>query len=163
MELYLTKQYGVYKTMKLSEIKEIINLTGQRLCDLRDTNFFDDIKEDQDDIRIDFGREEWRFIKESCIDDILEEELSNDDWVLGCFNPSFLEDITGLDRELIEIIQEAEKYDKLGKHIRINDFIPKLAKEYTRYDGYGHHFSSYNGQEYEIRLNGIRFYAFRTN
>ena len=149
--------------MKLSEIKEVVKLTGQSIAEIRSCDFFKNFEEDPNDFRLDFGREEWRFIKASEIDKILEEELGYDDYILGCFKAEFLSDITGLDTELIEIIQQADKFEKLGKYLRENDFIEKIASEYSSQDGYGHHFSSYDGNEYELTFDGVDYLAFRTN
>lgn len=119
------------------------------------------------DFTIELDNGEFRFISESCIDDILLEELSNDPYIVGCFNSWAIADATNMPSELIEIIQNAGEYEKLGQWIIESGNMEHLVRVYIREDGYGHHFATYDGEENEISfpLKGstIRLYAFRVN
>ncbi len=111
----------------------------------------------------DFEINGYRFITSDSIDSIQQEELSNDLYILGCFNASFLSEVLEMDQELIELVQEAEKYEKLGEMVINNGKIEKLQEGYSFLDGYGHHFAHYDGEEIEETLNGTDYYIFRVN
>lgn len=119
------------------------------------------------DFTLELDSGEFRFISASCIDDILLEELSSDPYIVGCFTDWAISDATDLPVELIEIIQNAGEYEKLGQWIIEAGHMENLAENYVRHDGYGHHFASYDGEENEIsfplRGQEIRLYVFRVN
>lgn len=105
----------------------------------------------------DFEHECYRFIHQDCIDDIMQDELASNEYILGCFNARFLSSILGVDSELIEIIQEAEGYEKLGIFILNQGALEELQEEYVGCDGYGHHFNHYDGSEEHVG----EYYMFR--
>ena len=99
----------------------------------------------------------YRFINEEAIDDILTEELSSDTYILGCFNDWFIADITGLGIDAVTKAQKDESYELLGELML--QHIDEVVDEYISSDGYGHHFSGYDGSE---ELIGD-YYMFRVN
>jgi hypothetical protein len=99
----------------------------------------------------------YRFIHKDDIDDILADELSSDEYVLGCFNARFIADVTGWPVALIEAAQKGEQYEAIGKGIIDGGHVTELAQAYASADGYGHHFNSWDGSEEEF----VNYYAFR--
>lgn len=108
----------------------------------------------------DFTVDNVRFISSDCIDEIQQEELSNDEYILGCFNAWFVADCIGIDQEVIEAMQKVEAYEAIGKLIISLGKLPELQETYASADGYGHHFNSYDGNEEEITVNGVYFRVF---
>lgn len=112
----------------------------------------------------DFTVDDYRFINESSIDEILADELVSDEYVLGCFADWLIADVAGLSQDLVSIIQEAEAFEALGRWMaRDRELVEKLAEKYASYDGYGHHFAGYDGQQHEMSVNDVLFYVFRVN
>lgn len=112
----------------------------------------------------DFEVENYRFISEDAIDEIMADELENDAYILGCFNAHFLASVTNLSVDIIQALQEAEKFEALGKHIIDNDYVRGphgLQATYAAEDGYGHHFAGYDHETLEV--SGVKYFAFRTN
>lgn len=99
----------------------------------------------------------YRFINEENIDEIQRRELLYDKYVLGCFVPSFIADICGLDVSVVEKAQKDESFELLGE--LMSKHIDTVQREYANLDGYGHHFAHYDGQE--EYLNG--YYIFKVN
>lgn len=135
----------------LSTIKEVRDLIGD---DWREA------VENMRDCEDDFQAGKYRFISRDAIQGILEEEISNDEYCLGCFNASFIAECTGWPLALIEAAQKGEAYEALGQAIIQEGYVAKMAEEYARQDGHGHHFASYDGHEHEI---GPSFLAFRVD
>lgn len=105
----------------------------------------------------DIDLDDYRVIHEDVIHDILVEELSSDPYILGCFNASFIAANSDLDIEIIEALQDGEKYEALGKHLIDNDHVNEMAHEYSSADGYGHHFAHYDGHEIELPNGWLMF------
>ena len=112
-----------------------------------------------DDVRVTLDGCEWRFIREDAIDSIMQDELSNDEWLLGTFNDYFLSDVLEIDIDVIQAMQKAEAFEALGKLIISTGKLEELQEKYVSEDGYGHHFGHYDGYEYE--LNSQPYYAFK--
>lgn len=91
--------------------------------------------------------EHARFIHEDVIDNVMQEELKGDPYVLGCFNAAFVSRVTGWPVALIEAAQQGEAYGPLGETLINENYVESLAKEYALADGYGHHFNSWDGSE----------------
>ncbi|MDX8384590.1 MAG: hypothetical protein R8M45_10950 [Ghiorsea sp.] len=106
---------------------------------------------------------DFRLILAADIDDIMESELGNDEYILGCFNASFLQDVTGVEHAVFEAMQKAEAYGAIGKLVKSMDKLSDLQEQYASADGYGHHFAHYDGNAYELVINGADWYAFRVN
>lgn len=108
----------------------------------------------------DFEVDNVRFIDADSIDEIQQEELGGDEYILGCFNADFLSAILNLSVEVIESIQKAEGFEALGKMIIEMDKLEELQKEYVRFDGYGHHFNYYDFGEEELEFAGNTYHVF---
>ncbi len=108
----------------------------------------------------DFEVDNVRFIADDVIADVLADELGNDEYVLGCFNASFLSEVTGINSDVFEAMQKAEAYKAIGKLVISLGKLQELAELYARYDGYGHHFNSYDFSEEEVTINGRLFHVF---
>ena len=112
-----------------------------------------DVREVLENIRdeeSDFCVDSYRFIRSDSIDEIMQEELSADDYMLGCFNAWFIADILDIDTEVIEAMQEAEAFAAIGKLVHSLDKLEELQKAYASADGYGHHFNNWDGSENEV-------------
>jgi len=107
--------------------------------------------------------DKWRIIRQGMALEILTKELASEEYLLGCFNDWFLADITGLPAEVFSIIQKAGAFEAAGKIVAAMGKIEELAREYVRLDGYGHHFGQYDGDQYEIEIDGVNYLVFRVN
>lgn len=108
----------------------------------------------------DFEVDGVRFIDSNSIDEIQQDEISSDLYMLGCFNAWFLADILEIDQEVIEEMQKAEAYTAIGKLIISMNKLEELQEAYQSADGYGHHFNHYDGNEEELTVNGITYHVF---
>jgi|TARA_R100000084_G_scaffold21207_1_gene7240 hypothetical protein len=124
---------------------------------------FDFDKSDIKEVRLnmikktDFEINDYRFIHADDIDDILSDELQSDLYILGSFNAWFIADILDLDIKVIEMMQECNGYEALGKMLVRH--IDTVVEQYIKHDGYGHHFGHYDGNEHEFG----DWYFFRVN
>jgi hypothetical protein len=142
--------------MKFSQIK-----TVKEFCsELFSTPCWRDVLQNILDDENDFDIENVRFIKADEIDSVLGSELSNDAYVLGCFNASFIAQVTGWPLALIEAAQKGEAFESLGQAIINEGYCEGMAEAYASADGYGHHFNSYNGESEEFEINGVNYYVF---
>lgn len=141
--------------MKLSQLRDVKNLSNELDIDFRELTeqIIDEVN--------DFEIEDYRFIKVSEIDEIQQNELKDDLYILGCFTDWFIADNTDLSLKVVQALQKAEAFEELGELI-VND-IETIQSEYSRLDGYGHHFGRYDGNEYEITLNDVDYYYFKVN
>ena len=105
----------------------------------------------------DFTIGDYRFINENYIVDIMKDELSCDEYIIGCFNDWFLADVTGAPVEIIEAAQSSDDgRTKLGEWINGDDkMLTKLCESYISADGAAHHFSHYDHSEVEISTAGV--------
>ena len=134
--------------------KEIVSFCKENNIDnIRE--IYDNIKDGNDDFEID----NYRFIDMNQIDKVMEDELSGDDYILGCFNDYFLADILEIDIDVIQVMQKAEAFEAIGKLIKSMKKLPELVEEYIAADGYGHHFAHYDGEELELS----DYYVFKIN
>lgn len=100
------------------------------------------------DFNIDFDGREYRVISNDEIASVMADELSGDEYILGCFNADFLSGIIGIPSDAVQRIQNADCFEAIGMIITADDEkLGKLVDEYIRADGAGHHFSSYDGSE----------------
>jgi hypothetical protein len=114
------------------------------------------------------GGNDWRFIDmgynregQDYAEAILQEDLENDAYILGCFNASFIASHSDLSERIVTILQEAEAFEELGQYLIDNDCVGGshgMAADYAQADGLGHHFASYDGETHELSTEG--FYAF---
>ena len=119
------------------------------------------LREYPEDETICLDGEDWRFIGIHSIDEIMEEELSSDTYVLGCFNADFLAAVTDLPKAMIEACQKADAYAAIGEAILACGWLEDVQREYARADGYGHHFGHYDNEEHEISVAGSYYHVFR--
>ena len=112
-----------------------------------------------DDVRVTLDGNEWRFIRHDVIDDIMQDELSSDEWFLGAFNDYFLADVLDVDVDVIQSMQKAEAFEAIGKLIISTGKLEELQEKYVSSDGYGHHFAHYDGHECALRSQP--YYAFK--
>ena len=141
--------------MKLSQLRDVKELSNELDIDFRELT--EQLIDEVDDFEI----EDYRFIKVSEIDTIQQDELKSDLYSLGCFTDWFIADNTDLSLKVVQALQNAEAFEELGE--LIVDDIETIQSEYSRLDGYGHHFGRYDGNEYEITLNDVDYYYFKVN
>lgn len=109
----------------------------------------------------DFEVDNVRFITEDTIVSVLADELKSDLYCLGCFKPVFIsENVPALDVETIEVLQEEEAFEGIGRLIVKLCDMEAFAEGYASADGFGHHFNSYDFSEVEENLLGVSFYIF---
>lgn len=108
----------------------------------------------------DFTVNNVRFISAEDIDRIQQEELRDDEYMLGCFNSDFIAGVLGIDEEVITALQKVEAFDAIGKLIISLGKLHELQAEYSATDGYGHHFNGYDGGQEEISIDGTLYYVF---
>lgn len=101
-----------------------------------------------------------RFIDTDAIDHIQQEELSYDEYILGCFNAWFIADILDIDCDVIEAMQKEGGYEAVGKLIISLGKLEELQQAYARADGYGHHFNHYDFNEKKLTVNGTLYHVF---
>ena len=141
--------------MKLSQVREVKNLSNELDID------FKELVENVNEQNNDFEIGNYRFIASDEIDKIQQDELKSDLYILGCFNDWFIADNTNLSLKVVQALQKAEAFEELGE--LMVDEIETIQSEYSRLDGYGNHFAHYDGDEWEINLNGVNYYYFRVN
>ena len=109
----------------------------------------------------DFESGNYRLIITEDIDEIMQDELESDEYILGCFNSWFISDSCDIDIEVVEALQESDKYDVLGRLILKSGNLKELQSEYVRLDGYGHHFNHYDGNQWELNANNTIYHVFK--
>lgn len=108
----------------------------------------------------DFEVDNVRFIDADSIDEIQQEELASDEYVLGCFNAHFLAGVLQMDKSVIDAMQEAEAFEAVGKLIISMGKLEDVQEQYASADGYGHHFNHYDGNEEELFFAGNIYHVF---
>jgi hypothetical protein len=144
------------KTYTYSEAKAIIEFCQENDID------FKEVIENMTEETNEFEVSDYRFILETDIDEIQKDELESDAYILGCFNADFISDNSDLSYDIVKALQEGEKFEELGNHLIDNDSVLDMQQEYARLDGYGHHFSYYDGSTHEDLIH-LGYYAFRVN
>lgn len=145
--------------MKLSQIKEV-----KVLCeDLASNPDFKEVVRNIVEGFDDFTVDDVRFIKDSAILEIMADEIFSDDYVLGCFNASFISENSDLNYELVIACQESGAFEAIGK--ALNDTLTQDQKEsfcanYASADTFGHHFNHYDFGHTEKSFNGISYHIF---
>ena len=145
--------------MKLSQIKEV-----KVLCeDLASNPDFKEVVRNIVEGFDDFTVDNVRFIKDSAILEIMADEIFSDDYVLGCFNASFISENSDLNYELVIACQESGAFEAIGK--ALNDTLTQDQKEsfcanYASADTFGHHFNHYDFGHIEKSFNGISYHIF---
>ena len=114
----------------------------------------EEIKKGNDDFEV----AGYRFINRDEIDQVQQEELESDPYILGCFSDWLLADILNMPIEAIEALQKHD-FEIVGKMVVDLGKVAELQEQYVRHDGYGHHFAHYDHEEHE--LESCNFSAFR--
>jgi hypothetical protein len=140
--------------MKYSQVKQIKTFCNDLFSTPDYREVIEHIGED------DFTVDNVRFILSTAIDDIQQDELSNDEYILGCFNAWFIADVLDIDLDVIEAMQKAEAFEAIGKLIIRMGKLPELQESYARADGYGHHFNGYDFEQEEITVDGLTYFVF---
>lgn len=100
------------------------------------------------DFNIDFDGREYRVIANDEIASVMADELSGDEYILGCFNADFLSGIIGIPSDAIAKIQNADCFEAIGMIIAADkEKLERLVDDYISADGAGHHFSAADGSE----------------
>jgi hypothetical protein len=137
--------------LKMNAIRQVYKFSNENGID------FKQVIRGMADDDMDFEVDGYRFIHMDEIDAIQQEELSFDLYILGCFKPSFLSDITNIDVEVFEALQKTDNCDTIGKLVL--PYIEEIQLKYSIIDGYGHHFAHYDHEEHDV----ADYYAFRIN
>ena len=145
--------------MKLSTIKSIKTFANSLMSEPCFREIVEAVQNDESDFEVN----NVRFIKDSEILSVMVDEIFNDDYMLGCFNASFISENSGLNYELVEACQQSEAFEAIGK--ALNDTLDQDGKEsfceeYASADGYGHHFNHYDGNSDELEINGVIYHVF---
>lgn len=138
-----------------SNLKTVIELCKYNSIDHKEV--VNNILNEEPDFEIDG----YRFVHEDSIDEIQCNELKSDTYLLGCFNADFLADIIPIPYKAIIAMQKADCYAEIGEVCE--DYINEIQQEYSRLDGYGHHFSCYDSRTIEDILSISGYYVFRVN
>lgn len=136
--------------MKYSQIKQI-----RGLCDaLVSAPAWRDVVEKILSGVQDFEVDGVRFIHDDVILSVLADELTNNEYILGCFAAWCIAEATGWPEVLITAVQKAEAYAEIGAAMHAGQ-VRKLAEIYSSADGFGHHFNAYDGNEEELNVDGF--------
>lgn len=107
-----------------------------------------DAMDGDNDFNVDFDGREYRVIANDEIASVMADELSGDEYILGCFNADFLSGIIGIPSDAVQRIQNADCFEAIGMIITADsEKLERLVDDYISADGAGHHFSSYDGSE----------------
>jgi hypothetical protein len=112
-----------------------------------------------DSSQTDFEVDGVRFIEDSEIQGILEDELASDPYLLGCFYSHAIAEATGWPEFLVELAQAGDQHEALGNAMNSED-VAVLAELYESQDGYGHHFNRHDGSEEELTVNSLYYHVF---
>lgn len=137
----------------LAIAREVRNFTGLDISETRE------ILEYLIEGESDFNIGGYRFIHYDHIDRIMQDELSNDNYVLGCFNADFLSGILGIDADIIKGMQGAGNYEHVGMLVQDLGKLKELQAQHASLNSYGVHFGIHDGNYSEIE----DYYIFRVN
>lgn len=105
----------------------------------------------------DFEVGNYRFIGESSIDEVMQDELASDTYTLGCCTPWFVGNMLGVSPDDVKRCQDADCMDFIG--VMLAKDIEATQQGIVSADGYGGHFAHYDGNENTI----TGYYFFRVN
>jgi hypothetical protein len=145
--------------MKYSQIKALKSFCEDQTSNPDWKDVLSNLLSNEEDFTVD----NVRFIADESILSIMADEIFSDDYMLGCFNASFIANNSSLNIELVQACQDAEAYQAIGK--ALNDTLDEDQKEsfceaYASADSYGHHFNGYDFSESEYRFNGKLYHVF---
>ena len=111
------------------------------------------------DFHADLNGDEYRFIHNNVIDDVIAQDLKDDPYILGCFNADFLCHYIPLSSDQIQHVQDAEGFEAIGYLVLAHGELDELVSDMISADGYGHYFNHWNGDE--IELNNVPYRMFQ--
>lgn len=135
------------KLLKFARFANALSIDVREVCQ----NILDD--------EVDFEVDGYRFIHEDSIDEIMQDEIGSDEYVLGGYNATFLADATDISLEVFESMQNAGAYEAVGKLVKDLDKLFEVQQSAVAWDGYGQHFSHYDGSEESCE----DYHVFRVN
>lgn len=101
---------------------------------------------------------EWRAIHGNDIDEVMTRDLEGDEFVIGCCASWLLANVLELPLDSVELLQEEEQFYPLGRMVTQQPGkLAELQREIVKHDGYGPHFSPYDGEQQEFES----YYIFR--
>ena len=159
LKRYNTMENSSTFELTFSDIKEIKNFCAN----LYSEPCYREVIEEVSGGSTDFEVSNVRFITDDVILSVMTEEIFEDDYILGCFNASFIASNSNLPIEMIEACQETEAFEAIGKALNATlsqDEKDSFCESYAALDGYGHHFNDYDFNEEEIIINGILYHVF---
>ena len=145
--------------MKFSEIKAVKTFCEDLVSSPDYKEVIENVLSNVDDFTVD----NVRFIKDTEILQIMADEIFSDNYILGCFNASFISENSDLNYALVEACQKAEAFEAIGE--ALNDTLSddqklSFCESYVSADGYGHHFNGYDFGHEEISINGTLYHVF---
>lgn len=145
--------------MKLSEIKKL-----KDFCDnLHSAPEWREVLENALCGDGDFEVNNVRFIAYDDILEIMAYEIFGDNYLLGCFNASFIAENSNLNYELVEACQQSEAFEAIGKALNntmTQDDKEAFCEAYASADGYGDHFNRYDFSEEELTIDNVLYLVF---
>ena len=141
----------------ISEAKSIISISNY--LDICKHDLLENIQNKETNFEVD----NYTFLTE---EEAIKEVVNMyecDEYLLGSFYASFIDDYIFLDIDDIIALQEAEQYQVIGKLIINSGKINEMMEEYIRLDGYGHALNSYDGNYEEFNINNIDYIVYRNN
>ncbi|QXN60080.1 hypothetical protein KUA24_13 [Vibrio phage HNL01] len=155
----MTTSNNTQNTVKFSAIKSL-----KSFCEgLHSEPCFREVLENILDGETDFEVNNVRFITEDTILSVMVDEVFGENYILGCFNASFIAENSDIPFEMVEACQESEAFEAIGKGLNAmmdQDEKESFCEEYAGVDGFGHHFNSYDFSEKALSFNGVMFHVF---
>lgn len=119
----------------------------------------DNIKDKIDNFEIN----DFRFINEFEIDEIMQNDLKSNPYYIGCCASWLLADVLNISTKVVDDAKINESYEVIGEIIA-NDKnkLKMLQEEIASNDGYGQYFAHYDGYEIDDLIE-LNYYAFKIN
>jgi hypothetical protein len=116
---------------------------------------------DQDAYGFVCGCQEWLVLTDAEATAKAAEYISESVWA---FKPEFLAAHSDCTAEVFKLLQDSGKCEDLNTPIKsmIRDW-DHFVQDAIKSDGRGHFMCSYDGEEYESKVNGQWFFAYRVN
>jgi len=109
--------------------------------------------------RVQIEGHEYKIFTEDEANDAVADYIADSLWA---FTPSFLSGLTGIDEEVFKLLSERCDNDAIHSILRgTNVSMSEVVDEAIRWDGRGHFLNSYDGNEYEVYVDGEYYYLYR--
>jgi hypothetical protein len=111
--------------------------------------------------RVQIDGYEYKIFTEDEANDAVADYIADTLWA---FTPSFLSGLTGIDEEVFELLSEKCEGGNEAIHSILratNVSMSEVVDEAIRWDGRGHFLNSYDGNEYEVSVNGEYYFLYR--